>query len=184
MPELCIPTLNTPKTCSSICDAKLKYGRIDSVRFRNGFAPFNDFSDTAEWDTRLSDTLDDDGTNKYIRTMYGVGEMPEASNEKSTYSLGRVYYSEKAHTVKFAVDNICKAHLDLLHHIEQYPATQFYLWFTTGDTLHGGNDGIRASIDAKKVISPNRKELVKINFTFDWEGFTPETTALPLSLKI
>jgi len=181
---LCIPTLPTPNTCPDACSPTVEFARIDSIRFRLGDAPFADFGDNAEWAARLSDSAPDTATEKYIRTIYGIGDYPESSTDKIEFSLDRVLYSEKQHTINFEIDNICQAHLDLLRFTEEHPSFQYRVWFTGAKSVHGGNEGVLASFVMKKVISANRKELVKIKMEISFKGLTPLTKPLPEILKV
>lgn len=161
------------------CDPEVHEGEIDRLYFMalNG-NPLIDWTNLAEWNTRLSNTSLDINA---IRFMNVVGEKPAAEGETIKISRNRKIVLQKVHTINYDVDETNQENYDALRQKEC--GGNFVWWYqTAGGLLFGGNDGIEAFGDENDVIPKDRAELNLFVGVLTWDyKFHPERTTNPMA---
>ena len=161
-----------PTTCGSVADVSFNdcapvrhWGEVSKLFLADAsFAGFSDVSQLAEWTTNLSDTAD----NK-IRTLIGIGDLPEPEISEVETSGDRIARGFKTFTLPFEIDETNDTNYNFLLLAEC--GQKFRLWFQTRDgQLYGGNDGILASFNANLLIPRSKKELSKFMTVSKWDS--------------
>lgn len=150
----------------SLCAPEEHWGEIAKVYVAPADLDLTGFdaSDLADWTAKLGDTGDDK-----IRTLIGLGEMPEPDAPEVAISGNRKAYGARTYKVNFKVDETND--LNYIFAALTGCNKSYLFWFETSDgILYGGNDGIYGTIVAHQVIPLSRKEVVTINMVLSWES--------------
>ena len=163
-----------PQAASDLCDPKVLFGEIEKIYISSGdSAAFSDWTDIDEWTARIdnSDTVD---INK-IREFHVVADLPQATADELTISLGRKVFTPATHTINFDIDDISAENYEFGRTTSCN--VLFRVWFATKSKLFGGNDGILANVNIRPVIERGIKSINKLVGTVSWEyQFSPEST--------
>lgn len=161
------------------CDPEVNEGEVDRIYYMSlGGAPLNDWSDAAEWATRLNNTSNDIDA---IRFLNVVGEKPAAEGDIKKFSRNRKIIVQKAHTLPFDVDETNITNYDAMRELEC--GGNFFFWYqTAGGHLYGGNLGIEVFIDMNDVIPKERTEFELFVGMATWDyKFHPEMIDNPMA---
>jgi hypothetical protein len=143
-----------------------------------------DVTDTAEWDTRISNTtaLPSPPTLAPVRYLYGIGELPLPERTEVTLSLGRKTYTPSKHTITFNVDDTGTTNATFLNTIQETPQT-YAAWFVVDGQLYGGDGGIQTSFTANgRLIPVSNEEVQTINIIMSFEGALPIPITAPAAV--
>lgn len=180
-----VTTITCPTDCEnyvppvefSFCDPNVEFGEIERIYITglgNGLA---DWTDAAEWATRLDNTTEDDDT--VIRTLYVAGDQPPAEANEREISLCRMVYSEKDFTINFDIDEVNITNNDFMRLLEC--GGQFTMWYATPEYMYGGTDGITVRFNINNNITRGCNEINLISGTAKWQAkHHPEKIANPL----
>lgn len=178
-------------TCSASCDADLPqvnfsdcapeviFSEIQRIFVAKATAaPFTDWTQAAEWTTRLSQTTTTG--NDYIRPLTVIGDKPAAAGVSKDISNGRKVVVGKDHTINFTIDDVSQENYEFMRALEC--GGKFRMWYeTAGGKMYGGNEGILVDIDANVVDNRGREEIETINGVITWRAkFSPERTDSPI----
>ena len=161
-----------PNTCGSVADVSFNncaperhWGEVSKIYLADAsFAGFTDVSDLAEWTTNLSDTVD----NK-IRTLIGIGDVPEPEIVEVETSADRIAVGFKKFTLPFEIDETNDINYNFL--LLSECGGSYILWFETRDgMLYGGNDGILVTFRANLMIPRGKTELSKFMTVSKWDS--------------
>jgi len=147
------------------CAPELHWGEVSKIYIvGSDFAGFTDVTDLAEWTANLSDTADN-----MIRTLIGLGDLPEPEITETPYSGDRVARGYKTFNLPFEIDETNEINYNFLLMTEC--GGNYKIWFETSDgILYGGNDGIDVSFRANLMIPRERTALVKFMSISTWKS--------------
>jgi len=166
-----------PQVDFSYCDPEVEFGEIERIYITGLGHGLSDWTDAAEWATRLDNSTEDDDSK--IRTLYVAGDQPPAESNEAEISLCRVVYSEKDFTINFDIDEVNITNNDAMRLLEC--GGQFTLWYATPEYMYGGTDGIMARVNMNNNITRGCGELNLISGTVKWQHkHHPEKIANPL----
>lgn len=162
----------------SECAPEYHWGEVSKVYVAPAdFLPF-DITDADEWADRLDDTADD-----MIRTLIGIGDMPEPEVTEIATSGDRKAYSSRQYTLNFTIDET--NHLNYAWMAMTGCNTNYQFWFETSDGMlySGGPDsGLEGTAVFHQIIPRTRQELVTFVGTFKWQSdFAPYRDESPLA---
>jgi hypothetical protein len=151
--------------------SKLYIGRADSASFAN-------VDIITEWTARLDDSgvaIDD------IRTLPGIGELPEPEQTETEMSGDRTWYSPFRFNLLFDVDETNDTNYEFL--LAANCNIKIKFWFETHDgMLYGGNDGIEATMKVTQPIPKGKRDAVLIKLSLKWDSqFWPLRCLSPMA---
>ena len=159
------------------CDPNVDFGEISQVYVTGAGNGLTDWTDPAEWATRLDDdTLNDDTK---IRTLIVKGDQPPAESVEHEISDCRVFWGEKKFTINIDIDETNITNHDFMRQIEC--GGLFTIWYAAGQYLYGGTAGIEATITLNNNITRGCTEMNLISGNIKWTNkFHPEKIENPL----
>lgn len=170
--SLCSTVL--PSVHADICDDQAYYGEISRLLFTRLGDDLTDWTDDAEWVTRIDNTtaMPASPTLAPIRDLFGIGSIADPERPSVRLSRGRTKYGNPKFTFVFNVDDTGDTNWAFLQAI---PAggQAYAVWFATEDRMWGGNTGVEATIVADFNIPESAEELIKIKVTVTWETTIP-----------
>ena len=151
----------------STCAPEYHWGEISKVYVGPADLTAFDVTNLAAWTARLADTGDDK-----IRTLIGIGEMPEPEVTEVPTSGDRKAYSARQYTINFTIDETN----DINYLWMQMTGcnTNYQFWFETSDgqLYTGGPDsGLEGTAVFHQIIPRTRQELVTFVGTFKWQDY-------------
>lgn len=151
----------------STCAPEYHWGEISKVYVAPAdLLPF-DLTQLANWTSRLADTGDDK-----IRTLIGIGEMPEPEVTEVATSGDRKAYSARQYTINFTIDETNDTNYAWM--AMTGCNTNYQFWFETSDGVlyTGGPDsGLEGTAVFHQIIPRTRTELVTFVGTFKWQAY-------------
>lgn len=173
MSVLTLPTCPTdcdesvPSVESNECAPELHYGEIAKLYI--GRADSSDFTNVDiidEWTDRLDDTGTDTDD---IRTLPGVGELPDPEITEAEISGNRTWYSPFRFTLTHNVDETNDTNYEFLLGANCNIKVKF--WFEMNDgMLYGGNTGIEATLKVTQPLPIGKRDFVKIVIVLKWDS--------------
>lgn len=160
------------------CSPELHYGEIRKLYVaRADAADFVNSGAIGEWTTRLSDTSTDPDA---IRTLIGIGEVPEPEQTEMLISGGRIIYSPMSFNLMFEVDETNDTNYNLM--LETQCNNKYKIWAEMSDgMLYGGNSGIELVFKGTQPLPKTAEETVKILFKGKWKSAkSPLRTLSPM----
>lgn len=148
------------------CAPETHWGEISKVYVAPADLDLTGFdcSSLSDWTALLADTGDDK-----IRTLIGIGDMPEPEVTEVSISGDRKAYGFKKFSFNFNIDETNDTNYMFMAMTECNGTYLF--WFETSDgILYGGNEGITGSIKMNQVIPESRADIVKIMGVFSWQA--------------
>ena len=175
-PDGCVNYL--PPVLMDVCDPNVDFGQIDRIYITGNGHGLSDWTDPAEWATRLDNATENNDT--LIRTLHVAGDQPAAESSENTISLCRIVYGPKGFTINFDIDETNITNNDAMRLIECNQL--FTFWYAAGQYLYGGTGGIRdASFVMNNVIPRGCETLNLISGVAKWkEKHSPEKIVNPL----
>lgn len=170
--SLCSTVL--PAVHADLCDDQAYYGEIQRLLFTRLGDGMTDWTDDAEWVTRIdnADVLPAPPALAPIRDMFGIGSISDPERPSVKISRGRTKYGKPKFTMIFNVDDTGDTNWTFLQTIP--PGGQVYaVWFASEERQWGGDTGIEATIVADFSIPESADELIKIKLTVTWETTIP-----------
>ena len=175
MSVLQLPTCPTDCTGSNEavsfneCAGEFHYGEISKLYVaRSDAADFVSPDLIAEWTARLSDTGTDPDD---IRTLVGIGELPEPEQTELPVSGNRIIYSAKTYNLLFEVDETNDTNYEYM--LATYCNVKKKVWIEMSDgMLYGGKTGIEMVFKGSQPLLKGRKDVLKIIFKGKWESAT------------
>lgn len=169
---------NPPVVNFDYCAPTVAYGEIKHLYIRAvESSGLTDWTDATEWTGLISN----DGTaGGEIRDLVVIASKPEPESNEIEMSLKRKIHPPKKHTITGRIDEVSDENYEMLRTLEC--GGTWLVWYSTGEYMYGGNDGIEAQIVMNEIIPESTDELVHFAFTVSWESkFAPERIANPLS---
>ena len=161
----------------SECAPEYHHGEISKMYVARADA--DDFTavwDPDEWTARLHDDTDDP---QDIRTLIGIGELPEPEMTEQPTSGDRTYVGPKTYNLLFEVDESNDINYALM--LETQCNLRYKVWLEMSDgMLYGGNTGIELTLHGSHPLLKGREELQKIIFKGKWKSmFDPTRCLMP-----
>ena len=94
-----------PPTSADLCDINSFFGEVNQLYFTRYGDSLADWTDNAEWLTRLSNStvLPAPGTDAPIRTLFGIGSLAPPERTEITVSRRRSVFTPPKYTLSFNV---------------------------------------------------------------------------------
>ena len=166
-----------PPTSSDICDVNSFYGELNQLYFTRLGDSFTDWTDNAEWLTRLSNStvLPALPTLAPVRSLFGIGSIAAPERPTIVASRRRTIYGVPVYTVTFNVEDTSDTNMAM---VGLLPASGqiFAVWLGTEERLFGGADGITATLIADPIIPESKDDIMRIQVTLTFEGTFPAVT--------
>lgn len=183
---MAVCTTVMPVVNADLCSPNTNYGQISMLMFTRNGDSLTDFTDDAEWATRIDN--DSVGTEALptsgdaeIRQLFGIGSLSAPDRPEIDISRKRKVYGEPEFTLTFAVDDTGDVNWNDFMRGLPTGGQVYSVWFATEDRIFGGNDGITATLIANPEIPESAEELQKIVVTVTWKGTIPEVADNPLT---
>jgi hypothetical protein len=162
------------------CNPAVDFSEIDKLYItaiglgHNGLV---DWTDAAEWATRIDNT----GTDLTdIRELWVSGEMPDPERNITEIDNDREVSSRMKLQQTVQVYETNTVNYDAVRYIQC--GTRFLMWYSSGEYLYGGTDGIEVNIIASHQITKGSREANIIQLLTSWEAdHNPERIDNPLS---
>lgn len=163
-----------PSVHADICDDQAFYGEVSMLMFTRLGDGLTNWSDNAEWTTRLSNVtaLPASPALAPIRQVFGIGSIGDPERPSIKLSRQRTKYGKAKFTLVFNVDDTGDTNWTFLQTIPAGGQT-YAIWPGTEERLFGGDDGIEATIVADFNIPESSEELMKIKLTVTWTETIP-----------
>lgn len=180
-----INTLTCPTDCSakvpvvsfSPCAPSLKEGQITKIYVGNDGYPLVNWTDPAEWATRISNSST---SNTAIRELTVLGDKPLAAKTENKISGGRTVFSAKDFTVNVRMDDNNDDNYEFARATECNG--QFRVWYESGGKLYGGNEGVLALVQFEEVIPEDTNAYATLNGVLRWtDKFSPIRITSPFA---
>lgn len=174
----CTP-VNLPVVKADFCAPNINFGEVDKIYLGNQGNPFTDWTQLAEWTTRIDN--DDAATVTAIKELHVIGDKPATEKNKVDFSQNRSVYTSPKHTLNIRIDETGDENYALLQWLETNAGQTVSLWYQAGKYLYGGNDGIPAILTLDDIIPESSEELNTFNGAATWEGNHPERIVNPMA---
>lgn len=159
------------------CNPAVDFGEITHIYVTGLGHGLVDWTDTAEWASRLDDTTM--GTDTHIRTLIVKADKPPAESTEYEISNCRTFWGDKKHTVNFDIDETNITNYDFMRQLEC--GGQFTIWYGTPNYMYGGTHGIDVGMSMNDNITRGCRELNLISGTVKWNAkHHPEKIENPL----
>jgi hypothetical protein len=128
--------------------------------------PMDDWTDPAEWATRISNTATDLTS---IRELTIIGSMAAPESTVIKISGGRTAQGLKSRTVSYEIDDTSYDNIDAGRQFDC--GGTFLFWFeTSSGMLIGGPTGILGTINMDLIVGAETTELIKLVGTVKWDA--------------
>jgi len=163
-----------PPTSADLCDINSFFGEVNQLYFTRYGDSLADWTDNAEWLTRLSNStvLPAPGTDAPIRTLFGIGSLAPPERTEIPVSRRRSVFTTPKYTLIFNVEDTGDTNMAMVG-LLPVGGQQYAAWIGTEESLFGGDDGILMTLIADPVIPESPDELMKIQVTLTFKGTFP-----------
>lgn len=181
-----LPIITCPTDCTydvpvidmDECSPFIDFDEIDHIYLTNLEDGLTDWTDLAEWTTRLDDTTED-ADPASIRDFHVSAELPKPEYNIVQISLGREVETEKKFTLTAIIDETNTTNYDAVRQMQCH--VRYLMWFTAGDFMYGGTDGVEVDVQANHIITKGNEELNTIELILSWKAdHSPERIDNPL----
>lgn len=184
MSDWCLPPCPTDCETSlepvsfNTCAPEYHWGEISKIYVGPADMAAFQIDNLANWTSRLSDTVADK-----IRTLIGIGEMPEPEVTEVATSGDRKAYSARQYTLSFTIDETNEINYEWMQMTGCN--TNYQFWFETSDGLLYSDSpslGLEGTVVFHQIIPRLRTELVTFVGTFKWQSyFAPHRLVSPMA---
>lgn len=155
-----------PQVAFSQCAPALLQAQVSVIYLANDGFPLTDWTDPAEWATRVNNTSTDSNA---IRQLTVIGSITKPNQTEKKISGGRTVYSPKEFTLTGRIDDNSDTNYDFMRGTSCN--RQYRMWYgILGGKLHGGNEGILASVLAWQEVPEDDQEYATIGFEMKWRA--------------
>jgi len=154
----------------SLCAPILLQAQVSEIYLANDGYPLVNWTDLAEWTTRISNTSTDADA---IRQLTVIGSIADPTVTEKKISAGRTVYSPQEFTITARIDDNSDLNYDFAR------ATgcnrNYRMWYATlGAKLYGGNNGILSNLRIWEVIPEDDQEYATLSVQLKWKAaFSP-----------
>lgn len=137
---------------------------------------FADWTDPAEWATRLSQTLQ---VGNEIRKIIVIGDKPAAQSNILNVSKKRKKKVDASHVLNFDIDDLTQDNYDFARDMQK--GYQVRAWYKNrGGNMFGGNEGVLAYLEINPVLGRG-DEIEKLVGSLSWNSVQdPERVTSPI----
>lgn len=178
------PTITCPTGCQNDvpaismdeCNPEVDFSEVDKIYVCAINNPLADWTDAAEWATRI----DNSGTDASdIREFWVSGELPEPERTNTEIDNERDVWSPMKFTMPLQVFETNLTNYDAVRFLQC--GGEYLLWYSAGENMYGGTDGIEVNIKASHIITKGAKEINYIALEVTWDAkHNPERITNPL----
>lgn len=149
------------------CGSEVHQSEIETLFVsKAGSIAFTDWTDPAEWSTRLSQTANLTGNE--IRALTVIGDKPAAQASVVNISKERTKKVTATHVINFEIDDLTQQNYEFALKMQCGVRKRF--WYKTrGGKQYGGNAGILATIELNPVLGRG-DEIEKLVGTITWKS--------------
>lgn len=179
-----LPIITCPTGCQNDvpvvsfdeCNPLVDFSEVDKLYLTAINNPLADWTDAAEWATRI----DNDGTDaEDIRELWVSGELPEPERTNTEIDNERDVWSPMKFTLPVVVFETNLINYDFVRQLQC--GGEYLAWFSAGENMYGGTDGIEVNIKASHLITKGAKEANTIMLEVTWDAkHNPERITNPL----
>ena len=168
---------DVPAISMDECNPAVDHSEIDKLYITQIDEGLTDWTDAAEWASRI----DNSGTDTDdIREWWVSGEMPDPERNITEIDNDREVAGRMKFQQTIQVFETNTTNYDAVRFIQC--DTRFLIWYSSGEYLYGGTDGIEVSIIASHQITKGSREINVIQLLISWEAdHNPERIDNPLS---
>lgn len=171
-----------PPTRASNCDYDINWGEISALLFTEYGDGLDDWTDEAEWNTRIDTTTAQVAQDPaLIRVLFGIGSLSAPERGAIKLSRRRNAYNSPKFSFKFKVEDTGDTNWDFMRALPDGGAT-YSGWFATEDKMFGGNAGVKMTIIADPDIPESIDEIMSIIVTVSFEGSIPDMIDIPTGI--
>lgn len=171
--------VNLPVVTADFCSPNINFGQIKTLYLGNSGNPLTDWTDLAEWNTKIDNADTADAAK--IKKLHVIGDKPSPERGTVEFSQGRTAYTTPEHTINFRIDETDDNNYALIQFLEANAGQTIQVWYEGGKYLYGGNTGVSATIVLDDIIPESDEELNTFNGTIVWEGNHPARILSPLA---
>ncbi len=171
-------TTQLPVVSFSECAPILLQAQVSDVYLANDGYPLTDWTDPAEWATRINNSSTDASA---IRAMTVIASIADPTVTEKKISHRRIVYSPQEFTITGNIDDNSDTNYDFMR------ATgcnrQYRMWYATlGGKLYGGNTGILTNLRMWEPIVEDDNEYAVLRLQLKWKSrFAPLRIDNPLA---
>ena len=167
---------DVPAISMDECNPIVDFSEVDRLYLTAINNPLDDWTDATEWFGRISST----GTDaEDIRELWVSGELPEPERTSTPIDNERDVWSPMKFTMPLEVFETNLVNYDFIRILQC--GGLFLGWFSAGENMYGGTDGIEVNIKASFLITKGAKEVNKIMLEVTWDGkHNPERIENPI----
>ncbi len=171
-----------PPTRASNCDYDINFGEISAILFTEEGDGLTDWTDEAEWNTRIDNTTAQVAQDPaLIRVLFGIGSLTAPERGSIKLSRRRVAYNTPKFSFKFKVEDTGDVNWAFMRALPDGGQT-YSGWFTTETKMFGGDDGVKITIIADPDIPESIDEIMSIIVTVSFEGSIPDMIDTPTGI--
>lgn len=158
---------NIPAVSFAECNPEINLSQIAKLHIAQpDAADFTDWTQAAEWTTRISDTSTDVDA---IRSLTVIADKPLPETGSKTISGGRIVTTDKKHTINFEIDESNATNHEFARGGKCMKQVKF--WYETiGGKLFGGNKGIKATFAVDMTLSRAEGDIILYPGTLKWSS--------------
>lgn len=178
------PTIECPIGCLNDvpiiamdeCNPDVDFSEVDKLYMTQLDQVLADWTDAAEWTARIDNAgvaVDD------IREWWVSGELPEPERTITEIDNDRDVSSPNKFNLTLQVFETNLTNYDAVRFLQCN--TRVLIWYSAGENMYGGTDGIEADVIASHLITKGSKEanIIQLLVTFDAKH-NPERITNPL----
>lgn len=159
-------TSELPQASFNECNPTLLQAQVSDIYIANDGYPLIDWTNAAEWATRISNTSTDADA---IRALTVIASIADPTVTEKKISHGRTIFSPQEFVITGNIDDNSDTNYDFMR------ATgcnrSYRIWYATlGGKLYGGNTGILASLRMWEVIVVDDLEYAVLNLQLKWRS--------------
>ena len=174
--------ITCPVDCSAIipvcsftdCNPVTHRGQVTDVLIGKVGHPMVDWTDAAEWTTRIS--CSDIVSANAIRHWFVTGAYNKPETTQNKLAHGIVKAGDRTFKMTVFIDQMNQANRDLIRALEC--GGKLLMWFVIGgEVMFGGDEGIEISADGAITAADNTEELMKGEIDITWKSKCSPLTA-------
>jgi len=158
------------------CNPVVDFSEVDKIYLTAINNPLADWTDAAEWATRI----DNSGTDASdIRELWVSGELPEPERTSTEIDNERDVWSPMKFTLPAVIFENNLTNYDFIRQLQC--GGEYLMWYSSGENMYGGTDGIEVNIKASAIITKGAKEANTLPLEITWDAkHNPERITNPL----
>ena len=158
------------------CNPLVDFSEVDKLYLTAVSNPLSDWTDAAEWATRI----DNSGVAASdIRELWVKGELPEPERTNTEIDNDRDVWSPMKFTMPVTVYETNLINYDFVRQLQC--GGEYLMWWSAGENMYGGTDGIEVNVKASHIITLGSKEANTIVLEVTWDAkHNPERITNPL----